>query len=238
MGNLAFDCFDSERAVRSIAAATDVAERCVRSAIKLLDEGNTIPFIARYRKEATRGLDEIAAASDRGRAWARPTSWPTQGDDPEDDRPAGIADARACDGRSNSARTSRRWKTCTCRSSPSDGHGPRSLANVVCSRWQTCCCFSSSGTGRDSETVLTSTLISEWPTRDAALQGACDIVAEQWSEDAWNSRLAGRTGEPSCGRIVRQSNEARQEDATAKFRDVPGSLRSPSNEFPRTDCWP
>ncbi len=31
----------------------------VEAAIRLLDEGNTIPFIARYRKEVTGGLDEV-----------------------------------------------------------------------------------------------------------------------------------------------------------------------------------
>ena len=30
----------------------------VEAVIKLIDEGNTIPFIARYRKEATGGLDD------------------------------------------------------------------------------------------------------------------------------------------------------------------------------------
>ena len=30
----------------------------VDAAIKLIDEGNTIPFIARYRKEVTGSLDE------------------------------------------------------------------------------------------------------------------------------------------------------------------------------------
>ena len=30
-----------------------------RSVIELLDEGNTVPFIARYRKERTGGLDDI-----------------------------------------------------------------------------------------------------------------------------------------------------------------------------------
>ena len=30
----------------------------VESAVKLIDEGNTIPFIARYRKEATGGLSD------------------------------------------------------------------------------------------------------------------------------------------------------------------------------------
>ena len=31
----------------------------VAAAIALLDEGATVPFIARYRKEATGGLDDI-----------------------------------------------------------------------------------------------------------------------------------------------------------------------------------
>ncbi|MDI9754100.1 Tex-like N-terminal domain-containing protein, partial [Acinetobacter baumannii] len=30
----------------------------VDAAIRLLDEGNTVPFIARYRKEVTGGLDD------------------------------------------------------------------------------------------------------------------------------------------------------------------------------------
>ena len=60
MGSQTFKCFDLEEAVRSIAAATGVAERQVRTAIELLEDGNTLPFIARYRKEATSGLDETA----------------------------------------------------------------------------------------------------------------------------------------------------------------------------------
>ncbi|WP_455137712.1 Tex family protein [Thermophilibacter sp.] len=32
----------------------------VEAAVKLIDEGNTIPFIARYRKEATGGMDDVA----------------------------------------------------------------------------------------------------------------------------------------------------------------------------------
>lgn len=43
-----------------IAKQLAVHSRQVQAAIELLDAGNTIPFIARYRKEATRGLDEIA----------------------------------------------------------------------------------------------------------------------------------------------------------------------------------
>ena len=42
-----------------IAQDLGVKEQQVRAAIDLLDCGATVPFIARYRKEATRGLDDI-----------------------------------------------------------------------------------------------------------------------------------------------------------------------------------
>src|SRR5574344_955254 len=50
-----------------IAADLHLADNGVENTLKLLDEGCTIPFIARYRKERTGGLDEvqIAAISDR-----------------------------------------------------------------------------------------------------------------------------------------------------------------------------
>lgn len=41
-----------------IADELSVRESQVASAVKLLDEGSTVPFIARYRKEATGGLDD------------------------------------------------------------------------------------------------------------------------------------------------------------------------------------
>ena len=41
-----------------IASELNAAEQQIQSAIQLLDEGATVPFIARYRKEATGGLDD------------------------------------------------------------------------------------------------------------------------------------------------------------------------------------
>lgn len=41
-----------------IADELSVRESQVAAAVKLLDEGSTVPFIARYRKEATGGLDD------------------------------------------------------------------------------------------------------------------------------------------------------------------------------------
>ncbi len=43
---------------RIIAEELEIKESQVDSAVKLIDEGNTIPFIARYRKEATGGLSD------------------------------------------------------------------------------------------------------------------------------------------------------------------------------------
>ena len=49
-----------DKIVKTIAQELNVKENQVEAAIKLIDEGNTIPFIARYRKEVTGGLsDEI-----------------------------------------------------------------------------------------------------------------------------------------------------------------------------------
>ncbi len=52
---------------RLIAERLNIAEKNVDGTMQLLDEGCTIPFIARYRKERTGGLDEvqISAISDQ-----------------------------------------------------------------------------------------------------------------------------------------------------------------------------
>ena len=46
-----------------ISSAVGIAERQVAATITLLDEGATIPFIARYRKEKTGSLDEVQIAA-------------------------------------------------------------------------------------------------------------------------------------------------------------------------------
>ncbi|MDL2317903.1 RNA-binding transcriptional accessory protein [Eubacteriales bacterium OttesenSCG-928-A19] len=44
--------------IKTLAEAFQLRPQQVESVIKLIDEGNTIPFIARYRKEATGSLDD------------------------------------------------------------------------------------------------------------------------------------------------------------------------------------
>ena len=72
-GTLTLDQIDFPETLSDAAiAATTASELKLKpsqtlAALKLLDEGNTVPFITRYRKEATGGLDEvqIQAVADR-----------------------------------------------------------------------------------------------------------------------------------------------------------------------------
>ena len=48
----------NENIIQAIATELKVQLSQVENTLSLLAEGNTVPFIARYRKEATKGLDE------------------------------------------------------------------------------------------------------------------------------------------------------------------------------------
>src|SRR5215510_10960952 len=58
----------SSQVVSIIARELSLAPRQIEGALALFDEGNTLPFIARYRKEATGGLDELQLRDVRDRA--------------------------------------------------------------------------------------------------------------------------------------------------------------------------
>lgn len=45
--------------VQTVADKTKLGTKSITSVIALLEEGNTVPFIARYRKEQTGSLDEV-----------------------------------------------------------------------------------------------------------------------------------------------------------------------------------
>lgn len=49
--------------VSLIAQSLQLSEKNVRNTMQLLNEGSTIPFISRYRKEMTGGLDEVQIAA-------------------------------------------------------------------------------------------------------------------------------------------------------------------------------
>ncbi|MEE1411782.1 MAG: Tex-like N-terminal domain-containing protein, partial [Bulleidia sp.] len=48
----------NEEIVQTIAKELQVGLEQVKSTLQLLQEGNTVPMIARYRKDVTGGLDE------------------------------------------------------------------------------------------------------------------------------------------------------------------------------------
>ena len=53
----------NEQIIKEIATNLNILEKQVSTVLQLLQEDNTIPFIARYRKEATGALDEEAIRS-------------------------------------------------------------------------------------------------------------------------------------------------------------------------------
>ena len=57
----------NSRHVEEVAAELSLGSSQVAAAAQLLEEGGTVPFIARYRKEATDSLDEVALLAIRDR---------------------------------------------------------------------------------------------------------------------------------------------------------------------------
>ena len=57
----------NEKHIERIALELSIGPKQVSAVAKLLEEGATVPFIARYRKEATGSLDEVAVTSIRDR---------------------------------------------------------------------------------------------------------------------------------------------------------------------------
>ena len=45
--------------IKTIASKVGIKEWQVENCVQLFEEGNTIPFISRYRKEKTGGLDDM-----------------------------------------------------------------------------------------------------------------------------------------------------------------------------------
>jgi uncharacterized protein len=58
----------TQKLISRIATELSLTPRQVASTLELFEQGNTLPFIARYRKEATGGLDEVQLREIRDRA--------------------------------------------------------------------------------------------------------------------------------------------------------------------------
>ena len=94
-----------QQIVRQLAAEIKVSESQVRAAVELLDGGATVPFIARYRKEVTGGLDDIQLRELEARLSVPARAGRPPRDRAQGDRRAGQADGRAACGDCDQAPT-------------------------------------------------------------------------------------------------------------------------------------
>jgi protein Tex len=172
----------SERHVGTIARELGIGAGQVRATVQLLAEGATVPFVARYRKEATGSLDEVAIAAIRDRL-AR-----LEALDQRREAIAGSLEERQLltaelQDRLASAETLAelediylpfRPKRRT-RASVAREHGLEPLAELLLRQ------APAVDPAREAKRFTTP---AEVPTVEAALQGARDIIAERVSDNA------------------------------------------------------
>ncbi|MCO6453778.1 MAG: RNA-binding transcriptional accessory protein [Pirellulaceae bacterium] len=223
---------DLLQVARDIAAALRVRPAQVLAAIELLEAGNTLPFIARYRKEATQGLDESALrqiedalARARDLAERKRTVLNTieqQGLLTAELRAriTGCQDKKELEELYLPFKPKRRTRATVARER---GLGP--LAELLL-RQETL--------NRSRQDVLRPFVSAERdvPDAEAALQGACDIVAEQWSENVETRRWMHQQAQQAriVSRVKRGKNEP--DSKFAQYFDHQEPLRRvPSHRF-------
>jgi len=169
--------------IAPIASELGLSPASVSAVSRLLTDGNTVPFIARYRKEATNGLDEVQIRSIKERQAYLVAL---------DERRSTIADAIEEQGKLTEELKSR-ILACTTKTALEDlylpfkknrrtkgmkakqrGLGP--LADLILSQ------AAAPAPGKAAAQFVNSE--QGVPSVEAALEGACHIVAEKFAEDA------------------------------------------------------
>ncbi len=210
------DLFRIDQFLQQTATGLNVRPDQVDGAVRLLQDGNTIPFIARYRREATRGLDErqLRQIEDLlGKAQelaARKATILRTIAEQGKLTPNLRQDITAC---SDPARLEdlylpfrprRRTRAAAARE-----RGLQPLADLLLS----------SAPLPEPRTQLLRRFVNPEngvPDAAAAIQGACDIAAEIWADDPENRRKTAarvRQGE------LRSSVKPGKADEGARFRD-------------------
>ncbi len=206
---------DLQAAIEELASELSVTVKQITSAIELLDEGNTIPFIARYRKEVTQGLDEMALraiedAVEKARELAarKLTVLKTiegQGQLTDDLRKQieACRDLPTLEALYLPFKPKRRTRATVARE-----RGLQPLADMLKAQ---------KPLGKSKNDVLQKFVDAgkEVPDAAAALQGALDIIAEEWCDDA-PTRLWMSKEVRSRGQIVSHVKRGKKEEA-AKF---------------------
>lgn len=167
--------------IETLANEFKVKTHQIENTVKLLDEGNTIPFIARYRKEATGSLDDqiLRAISDRLdylRSLTEQKEKVTASIEEQGamtpELAAAIDNAKTLTELEDIYRPYRpKRKT---RASVAKARGLEPLANDILKQ----------NNEFDPQSAAAEYINEEVPTAEDALNGACDIIAEIISDDA------------------------------------------------------
>lgn len=181
--------------VKSIAQASGIDLNKVGPTIQLLDSGNTIPFVARYRKEMTGGLDEVQIRkidellnyhrhlNDRKQDVIRLIDEQGKLTDELKEKVLSALSITAVDDIYRPFRPKKKSRAAAAREK-----GLEPLANYLL-------CFPRQGSLIDQGTKFLNELVS---TLEEAWQGAQDIIAENIADDpstrGWIRNFTGRNG--------------------------------------------
>lgn len=183
--SISFD-FSLNDFCRQTATELNVTVQQIEGTVQLLEDGNTIPFIARYRKEATRGLDErqlrsiedmlarakelaarkntiLKTIAEQGKLTAALRAQIEQ-----------CTDSRVLEDLYLPFRPKKRTRAAMARE-----RGLQPLADILLGQQRL------TATRRDALKAFIDAG-KDVPDEDAAIRGACDIVAETWAETPAN----------------------------------------------------
>lgn len=222
---------ETQSTVHSLDIARDLElpHKQVLATIELLEAGNTIPFIARYRKEVTGGLDEVALraiedALERALALAarKVTVLKTIAEqglltDALRSQLEACGDIQTLETLYLPFKPKRRTRATIARE-----RGLQPLADLLQQQ-------ATQGQAQQINLAAFVDSKKDVPDSQAALQGALDIVAEQWSEEpttrTWLTQQAF-----SGGRIASRVKRGKQEEAS-KF-ELYADHREPARKIP------
>ena len=201
---------------KQAAADLNLSVGQVEGTVRLLDEGNTIPFIARYRKEATKGLDErqlraiedmLARAKDL--AARKNTILKTISEQGKLDATLRAliemcTDPRKLEDIYLPYKPKKRTRAAIARE-----RGLQPLADIL---------FNQQRLTSGRAELLRKFISEDKDVADekAAIQGACDIVAEQWAENATNRQWMVEKAQ--SGEIVSAAKKGKKEEGS-KFEN-------------------
>ena len=216
--------------VSTVARELALPVASVERTLELFGEGNTLPFIARYRKEVTGGLDEVQLRDVRDRA-----QYLTE----LEERRAAVLKSIAEQGKLDDALKAK-IVGATTKQVLEDLYLPykpkrRSRATIARERGlaplaeQVWAGALTDATARDAAVEFVD-LANEVPDVDAALQGARDILAEQVAEDAgvrgWIREVTRGKGAVKSARAYGRTEEVSKFADYFDFRESLGTIPS------------